>query len=106
MPTLPERWRGIPLFVDDRVLYYFSGLLGDFTQDGHVDMADLQSMLLALTNQSAYESQFGVDDFELQTVDDINHDGVFSNADIQAFLNLLILGGGSTASVPERRLFC
>lgn len=53
MPTLPGTlaWDTSYLSTTGSVSI-FSGLLGDFTQDGHVNLADLQSMLLALTNRS------------------------------------------------------
>jgi hypothetical protein len=82
-------------------LSIFSGLLGDFTQDGHVDNADLKAILLALTDRTTYENLYGVDDFELQTFGDVNGDGKFNNADLQALENLLKAGGGSQNPVPE-----
>jgi len=75
-------------------------LLGDFNRDGHVDAKDIQAMQLALTNLSSYESTYSVLPADFPSFSDINGDGNFTNADLQALLNLLQAGRGST-SVPE-----
>ena len=74
---------------------------GDFNRDGHVDAMDLRAMELAATNLSLYESTYGVSPTDFSGFSDINGDGNFTNADLQAFLNYLKSGGGSTDSVPE-----
>jgi len=88
-------------------------VVGDFNRDGHVDAADLQAMMLALTNltsyrqtyfplevSSQYDALFGD---QMEVIGDLNNDFVFSSADLQVFLKLLSQSGGfgSTASVPE-----
>jgi hypothetical protein len=84
------------LAVVDRSL-----LLGDFNRDGHVDATDIQAMELALTSFSTYESTFSVSPVEFPSFSDLNGDSKFNNADLQALLDLLKSGGGSTDSVPE-----
>jgi hypothetical protein len=76
---------------------------GDFNRDGHVDAADISAMELALTNPSAYISTYapGITDQELSQIEDVNGDGSFNNADLQALLTDLQSGGGTTDSVPE-----
>jgi hypothetical protein len=75
---------------------------GDFNGDGHVDAADILLMEQALANPSSYEAAHNqLTHDELQTIGDINGDGVFNNADMQALLNKLKSGGGSNNPVPE-----
>jgi hypothetical protein len=73
---------------------------GDFNNDHHINAADIQPAMTALTEPGEYELQYGISAADLQTIGDVNHDGKFNNADLQALLNLLKSGGGST-SVPE-----
>ena len=72
--------------------------VGDFNQDGHVDAGDIMPAMQALTNPTGYEAQYGVSPAELPAIGDVNGDGHFNNADLQALLNLLIGGGGSTST--------
>jgi endonuclease I len=74
---------------------------GDFNFDQHVDSSDIASLLSALTDLSDYESQNNLTPQDMLDLGDLNSDGAFNNADLQAFLNLLLSGHGSTASVPE-----
>ena len=74
---------------------------GDFNLDHHVDAADIVPMMGALTNLSGYESAHsGLSASDLSTIEDVNGDGKFTNADLQALIDLLQSGHGST-SVPE-----
>jgi hypothetical protein len=57
-------------------------------------------MMKASTNESVYASSIGESTSQLALIGDVNGDGFFNNADLQALLNLLKSGGGST-SVPE-----
>jgi hypothetical protein len=76
---------------------------GDFNQDGHVDASDLALAEKALTNPSAYETQFnmtgGTKDQDFKLVADVNGDGVVNLFDLQA----LVLGikNGTLNPVPE-----
>ena len=46
--------------------------LGDLNRDGHVDGADLSSMLAMLADKSGFESQKGLTDAQLLSLADIN----------------------------------
>jgi len=76
-------------------------LTGDFNLDGHFDASDINAMEKALTDPITFESTNGLSPANLVALGDVNHDGVFNNADIQASLSDLIAGDGSTQSVPE-----
>jgi Dockerin type I domain len=75
--------------------------VGDFNFDGHVDAADIQTMIAALTDLNTYQTNNDLTPAELRTIADVNRDGVVNNADLQALLDLLKTGGGSADSVPE-----
>jgi hypothetical protein len=77
---------------------------GEFNRDGHVDAADVTAMEQALADLPDYEATKGLTDAQLLLIGDINGDGVINNADVQALLDLLNSGGGST-SVPEPSTF-
>jgi hypothetical protein len=93
-------------------LLYTSGVLrvvdpnflpGDMNLDHHVDAADIQPMETALTNLSGYKATYvpGITDPHLALIDDVDGDGIFTNADLQTLLTDLKYGGGSADSVPE-----
>ncbi|HZZ28237.1 MAG TPA: proprotein convertase P-domain-containing protein [Pirellulales bacterium] len=72
-------------------------LLGDFNRDGVVDAADINPAELALTNLNEYLTTYSVTPAQLATYDDVNQDGKFTNTDLQALLDLLLSGGGSSS---------
>jgi autotransporter-associated beta strand protein len=79
---------------------------GDFDFSGVVDAADIRVMLRALTNLSAYQNTNNSGHVltlaDLADVADVNRDGLATNSDIQAELNLIAsLGGGALSAVPE-----
>jgi hypothetical protein len=77
-------------------------LRGDFNQDNHVDSSDISAAMNALTDLPEYATDQGFSDPNtLLSVTDVNHDGKITNADLQALINLLQSGGGSTNPVPE-----
>jgi hypothetical protein len=76
----------------------------DMNQDGHVDAKDIVAMEKALANEAGFAQNEGLTMDQLALIGDVNGDGVFNNADLQALLNLLKSGGGST-SVPEPASF-
>ena len=78
-----------------------AALAGDFNRDSHVDAADLQAMLGALTDLQSFQLAAGLSDSDLLTIGDLNGDGVITNADLQAMLTLLSSGTGSLTAVPE-----
>jgi hypothetical protein len=74
---------------------------GDFNLDHHVDDADFVHMMAALTDISAFQSAHSdLSSSDLLSIEDVNGDGKFTNADLQALIDLLQAGQGST-SVPE-----
>jgi autotransporter-associated beta strand protein len=76
--------------------------MADFTRDNQVTRDDMKPMLAALTNLEAFKLANNLDDEKLKAIADINNDGVVSNRDIQAMINLLVASGtGSLAAVPE-----
>ncbi len=86
-------------------LSIFSGLVGDFTQDGTLDGADISAELMALTDLSRFKTEHGLSDFALLAFGDVNRDGAITNADIQTLLDLVAAGGGGVAQVPEPATF-
>ena len=75
--------------------------LGDFNRDGHVNAADIPSMMQALTDLNAYKTNYFLSTANLTAIGDFDTDGRFTNADMQGLLSLLASGGGSVAAVPE-----
>ena len=78
-------------------------VVGDFSGDGQVNSGtDINLMLKALSDPSAYEQSHQLSDGDFLTIADVNHDGKITNADIQPLLDLIATnGGGSLAAVPE-----
>jgi len=72
-------------------------LAGDMNGDGEVNNLDINPFVLALTDEAAFEQQFGVDP---ASIGDINGDGEFNNLDINPFVSQLT-GGSSLQAVPE-----
>ena len=73
---------------------------GDFDQNGHVNASDLAAMMSALSNKPEFATSHSLTADQLRLLGDLNGDGKFTNADLQALLSRLSSGGGS-ASVPE-----
>jgi hypothetical protein len=78
---------------------------GDFNRDGHVDTADIPIMLQALADTTSFKTNNDLVDSAFTKLADISNDGVVNNADLQALLDKLISGGGSTNPVPEPSTF-
>jgi BNR repeat-containing family member/Dockerin type I domain/PEP-CTERM motif len=75
---------------------------GDINQDGHVDAADIVALEQALANPTAYAAAHSsFSSSSLKFILDVNGDGQVNNADVQALINDLSAGHGSTSSVPE-----
>ena len=83
------------------VIGYDRLLPGDFNRDGQVNAADIPAMLAALADLTAYQTSKNLSGPQLVLLGDIDGDGAVTNADIQSLLNLLKVGGGSVAQVPE-----
>ena len=91
------------IFIDD-VSYSIANstfLLGDFNRDAHVNSADIPVMLNVLSDLNPYKNILQYTASQLLSIEDINGDGKFTNADVQALLNYLKAGGGSVTAVPE-----
>jgi serralysin len=87
-----------------QVAAQFYLLRGDFNLDHRVTNADIQAMLDAARNISAYKSTYFFSDADMAALGDFNGDGMFNAADIQGELNFLTgnsSGGGSATPVPE-----
>lgn len=69
----------------------FSDLLGDYSQDGKLDMTDVDDIQLALQDLSGFESAHGLSDFSLNLFGDVNGDGQITSADVQALQNLVFV---------------
>jgi hypothetical protein len=87
------------------VIGYDVLLPGDCNRDGHVDTADIPIMLQALADTTSFKTNNDLADPAFTKLADINNDGVVNNADLQALLDLLKAGGGSTNPVPEPSTF-
>jgi hypothetical protein len=91
-PTLVGRWAA-PNVVARK---------GDFSLDGSVNIADLQSMIDAMHDLSSYEDLHGLTDAYTLAMGDFNNDGKLTNADIQGLIVYIANGGsGSLTVVPE-----
>jgi hypothetical protein len=78
-------------------------MMGDWNFDDEITGDDIPSMLQALTDLEGYKNEWGLNSSDLLAVGDVNNDGLVTNADIQAELNLVasLAGAGSLSSVPE-----
>ena len=73
---------------------------GDFNRDGFVNSADIAVMQSVLVDRSSYQTQQQLSDADLLTIGDLDHDGRFTSADLQALLNLL---RGSSAKIESNQ---
>ena len=74
-----------------------SYMKGDVNLDGHVNAADINVLMLALTAPATYQNNYHLSADETAMLADVNGDGVVNNSDLQYLLNLLLSGGGSLA---------
>jgi hypothetical protein len=78
--------------------------LGDLNLDGVVNLADLQTMLSVLKNESSYETAHNLTPVNLAALGDFNGDGVVNAADLsgmEQYLTSGTIGTDSTSTVPE-----
>jgi Dockerin type I domain/PEP-CTERM motif len=95
-------WDASQLYTSGTLSIVETYLPGDFNRDGHVDAADIAAAMAALSDTSGYRTAKGLTDPTLfGLVADVNGDGNFTSADVQALILQLKSGGGSTDSVPE-----
>jgi hypothetical protein len=89
-----EAFRGIGVLS-------ITGLPGDVNLDGHVDAADIQPMLKALSDLNKFQTDNALSDYGVRSIADVNGDGQVTNADLQSLLIKLESGGGNTTPVSE-----
>jgi hypothetical protein len=76
--------------------------LGDANLDGARNITDVQTMLTALRDVTLYKTTQHLANADLLALDDINADGKFTNADVEALIVMLANGpGGAISPVPE-----
>ena len=76
--------------------------LGDVNEDGHVDAADIQAMMTALSDVNGFESTHNLTGAQFAQIGDVNDDGSVNNLDTQALIAMVANGGASSIStVPE-----
>jgi hypothetical protein len=62
---------------------------GDWSLNGELTNADIQSCLDAMRDLSTYESAHGLSFSDVLSFGDLNHDGQINNVDLTALENLL-----------------
>jgi hypothetical protein len=90
-------------FYFDNARFYTPG---DMNNDGFVDVNDIKAMELALTDPTAYQNTYfnGNPNYtpsDRALLGDVNGDGAFSNADLQALITEVLAGGDDVSAVPE-----
>jgi len=80
---------------------------GDFGHDGSCNAHDIQPMMNALVDLSAYQSNWRLSDAQMKTVGDFDSDNSVTNTDLQGFIDFLAnrAGGGTLSPVPEPSTF-
>ena len=82
--------------------HYFSG---DMNSDLSLTVADVSTLMTALTNKSSFESSHGLTDDQFNFMADVNGDGLVNNADIQSLILKIAISSGSASlgatPVPE-----
>ena len=74
---------------------------GDLNLDLHVNASDVPAMESALIDPVGYATSQGMTTTELASIGNVNQDSSFNNGDLQALLDKLKTGGGTTSTVPE-----
>ena len=107
IPILPAPlgWDTSKLYSNG-VLAVTNTMRGDLNRDGQITVADIATLMIALSDISAYQSTHPdvADMTHLLDVADVNGDGVINNADVQVLINLIANnanGGGTISAVPE-----
>ena len=79
-------------------------LQGDLNGDGKLTSADLSTLMMALSDLTAYQTLRGISNSDLLAIADVDHDNKITNADLPALIGLLTnaaAGGGSRAASAE-----
>jgi hypothetical protein len=74
---------------------------GDLNLDLHVNAGDVPAMENALIDPAGYAASKGMTTTELASIGNVNQDSSFNNGDLQALLDKLKTGGGTSSTVPE-----
>ncbi|HEY2761334.1 MAG TPA: SBBP repeat-containing protein [Pirellulales bacterium] len=74
---------------DAWIARFSAPVLGDMNHDFQLTNADLQAMISALTNPTAFKQSLGLTDADYLALGDANGDGQVNAADINALLNIL-----------------
>ena len=79
---------------------------GDINRDGKVTVADISTLMSALSDLNAYRAAKNLTDpQQFLEVADVNGDGAVNNADLQALISLVannaVGGSGTLIAVPE-----
>jgi len=88
----------------DNIKLVIPGGTGDFDQNGKTELADVATMVTALTDLNAYKAAHNnLTDAQLLAIGDVDADGKVTNADLQKLLGVLAsgTGTGSLTAVPE-----
>ena len=87
----------------------FGPYVGDFNLDGQVDSRDIVKMEYVLTNPIVlFDEYCEAEDLSISQANflaDVNGDGQFNDADLQALDTLLLNSGAQTSTVPEPASF-
>jgi PEP-CTERM motif len=75
--------------------------LGDLNRDGIMNNSDIDWMTAALADPQKFRTGNNLTTTDFLTEADFNHDGQVTNADIQAYLNMLHGGGSNTVPEPS-----
>ncbi|HTQ37388.1 MAG TPA: dockerin type I domain-containing protein [Pirellulales bacterium] len=74
---------------------------GDMNRDQQVNASDIMAMITALNNLSAYEATTGLSAQQVTLIGDVNGDGKFNSADVQALEKFLAANHGTGIPAPE-----
>ena len=96
----PTNWTGALATPGKSDLIAPNLVAKDFNFDGHVAGADVQSMVIALTDLRSFQTAHTLTDADLRFIGDVNGDHQVTNVDLQALLSVLISGGGSGSDSP------
>ena len=90
----PTNWIGAKATPGKSNLVVPNLVANDFNFDGVANGADIQAMLMALTDLRGFQSAHTLTDADLRFIGDVNGDQQVTNADLQALLTALTSGGG------------
>ena len=74
---------------------------GDMNRDQQVNASDVSAMIAALANLPAYELAYNLTAAQVTAIGDVNGDGKFNSADVQALEKFLAANHGTGIPAPE-----